>query len=287
MKKIVLTSLVAVTFFYSNSIFSASVRTINQAPNWSGFYLGGNAGYWQSQTNQVTTTGSPSFINPTFPSGAGDIANALAQIANNSFSLRPNGFIDGAQVGYNYQLCNNVLFGLSMDFDGLTNSNNTYSLQKSVDLVDFSENYIGSLSVKQKINYLGSVRARLGYLFYPTFLIYATGGFAYGNVTLNTTWTAQESLGPAVFPGIATQNNFNSTLTGWTLGAGIEWLFKPNWSASLEYAYYNLSNLNGSATLAQINQSVSPPALWGSAVANTALSLSTGTIRLGVNYHFS
>jgi outer membrane immunogenic protein len=285
MMKKFLFSLMAVC--YSNFIFAASMMTTNSEPHWTGFYLGGNAGYWQAQPDEVTTTGSANFVNPTFESGTSNIANALAQIGTNHFSLNPNGLIGGGQVGYNYQFNQGILLGLNADFDELTNSDNTYTLQKSVNLADFDESYAGSLSVKQKINYLGTVRARVGYLFYPTFLLYATGGFAYGNVTLDTAWTAQESLGSTVFPGIATQNNVSKTLTGWTAGGGIEWLFKPNWSASLEYTYYNLDGLNAPVTLAQINESTSPPVLWGSATANTALSLSVGTIRLGINYHFA
>ncbi|MHB1949238.1 MAG: outer membrane protein [Gammaproteobacteria bacterium] len=285
MKKFVLPLIAAATLSYSN--FSESMQTINKESNWTGFYLGANAGYWKSQTNDVTTTGSVSFINQTFESGSSDIANALAQIATNSFSLHPDGFIGGGQVGFNYQFSKGILLGLNTDFDGLSNSNNRYNLQKTVNLADFAENYAGSLSVKQKINYLGTVRARFGYLFCPTFLIYATGGFAYGNVTLDTAWVAQESLGSAVFPGIATQSNVSKTLTGWTAGGGIEWLFKSNWSASLEYIYYGLNGLKTSANLAQINASISPPSPWGSAIANTALSLSVGSIRLGVNYHFA
>jgi len=287
MKKIALSLIAAVILCYSNFIFSASMETVNPKPNWTGFYLGGNAGYWGSQTNKVTTTGSTSFINPTFEFGASNIANALAQMATNNSSLNSHGFIGGGQVGYNYETSKGVLLGLNIDFDGLTNSNNTFNLQKTVNLADFDESYMGSLSATQRINYLSTVGARLGYLFYPTFLVYATGGFAYGNVTLNTAWTAQESLGPTVFPAIATQNSLSKTLTGWTAGGGIEWLFKPNWSAILEYTYYSLNNFNSSVTLAQINGSVSPPVLWGSAAANTALSLSVGTIRLGINYHFS
>lgn len=82
-------------------------------------------------------------------------------------------------------------------------------------------------------------------------LLYATGGFAYGNVILNTAWTAQESLGPTVFPAIAAQNNLSKTLPGWTAGSEI-----------------------------------SPPVSWESAAANTTLSLSAWTIKLGINYHF-
>lgn len=288
MKKFALTLITAATVFYSGFIFSETIKTTYQEPDWNGFYLGGNAGYWRAQNNKVTTTGTVNYINPAFEIGASNIANALAQIANNHFSFHPNGFIGGGQVGYNYQYCTGILLGLNIDFDGLTNSNNTHTLQKSVNLIDFDESYAGALTVKQKINYLGTVRARLGYLLYPTVLVYATGGFAYGNVTLDTAWTAQESLGPSVFPAIATHKNSRKTLTGWTAGAGIEWLFKPEWSTSLEYTYYKLNDdLHASANLAQMNLPTSPSALWGSAVARTDLSLSAGAIRLGVNYHFS
>lgn len=287
MKNIALFLIVAATLCYSNFIFSARIETINPGCNWTGFYLGGNSGYWWVQNNKVVTTGSTSFINQTFALGASNIANALAQIATNNFSLHSNGFIGGGQVGYNYQYSKEVLLGLDIDFDGLTNSNNTHALQKVVNLVDFDENYVGSLTVKQRINYLGTVRARLGYLYDPTFLVYVAGGFAYGNVTLDTAWSAQESLGPTVFPAVATQNNLSKTLSGWTAGVGVEWLFKPNWSARIEYTYYYLNDLNAPVTLAQINASSSPSMRWGNAAANTNLSVSTETIRVGINYHFS
>jgi outer membrane immunogenic protein len=287
MKRLVLFFVVAVSFCYSEFIFSASTKVINPKSNWTGFYLGASAGYWGSQNNHVSATGSVSFINQAYVLGASNIANALAQVANSGASFNSYGLIGGVQAGYNYEFKNSFLFGLNVDFEGLTNSNNNITLQKTVSLVDYDENYVGSLAIKQSINYLGTVQARLAYFYNPIFLLYAAGGFAYGNVTLNTAWTAQESLGAAVFPTIATQNNLNKMLTGWALGAGIEWLFKPKWSAVLGYTYYSLNNLNVPGTLAQTNGSISPPALWGSATTNTSLSLSTWAIKLGLNYHFS
>jgi outer membrane immunogenic protein len=284
MKKIVLSLIMTAA---SNFTYSGSVGAISPDPNWTGFYLGANAGYWISQANNVVTIGSTSYINQIFPLGARNIASALAQVATNNFSLHSNGFLGGGQVGYNYQQSKKVLVGLDISFAGLTDSDHTYALQKVVNLVDFDEYYVGSLAVKQKINYLGTVSARLGYLYHPTFLIYGTGGFAYGNVALNTAWTANESLGPIVFPAIAIQNNLSKTLPGWTAGAGVEWLFKPNWSAKIDYTYYRLNNLNAPAVLAQHNGAETPAVLWGSAAADTALTASMGSVRVGINYHFS
>lgn len=264
----------------------ANFKHPQPTPNWTGFYLGANAGYWWAQTDKASTSSSVSFINQTFDLGASNVANALVQLATNSFSLNPNGFIGGGQMGYNYQYHNYFLFGLDTNFSGSTNSNNTFHLQKTVNLIDFNESYLGSLSVNQNVNYLGSLRARIGYLVKPNLLIFTTGGFAYANVSLDLDWNAQESLGAAQFPTIDTHKNQNKTLAVWTVGAGVEWLFKSQWSTSLEYTYYSLSDLNSTMTLAQINNYVSPAALWGSASANTALSLAIGTIEVGIKYHF-
>lgn len=287
MKQKTLFFIIAVILCYSKFIFSAPIKSNNSECHWAGFYLGVNSGYWWAQNNKVATTGSPGFVNQTFALGASNIANALAQTATNTFSFHSDGLIGGGQVGYNYPYTKEVLLGLDIDFEGLSHSNNTHSLQKTVNLIDFDENYLGSLVVKEKINYLGTVRARLGYLYVPAFLVYVTGGFAYGHVTLDTAWSVQESLGPTVFPGIIAQNNVSKVRFGWTAGVGVEWLFKSNWSAKIEYAYYDLNDLNAPVTLAQINSSLSPSVPWGNAEANTKLSISTGTIRAGINYHFS
>jgi len=286
MKKIAMYLIAAAALCNNNIAFSGSMSSTSSESNWSGFYLGGNAGYWTSQVNRVVTTASPSYINPTFSYGASNIANALAQMLANHVSLDSYGFIGGGQVGYNYQYSRRVLLGLDIALDGLTNSNNTYALQKTVNLVDFDEEYVGALAIKQSINYLGTVSTRLGYLYRPTFLVYGTGGFAYGNVTLNTAWLTNESLGSAVYPTIATQNNVSQTAFGWTTGGGVEWLFKPNFSAKIEYIYYCLNNLNTSVTFTQTQISSGSAIPWASAIANTALSVAVGTIRVGINYHF-
>ena len=286
MKKLALVLIIFGVLCYSEFIFSATITTLNQEPLWRGLYVGGNLGYWRSQTNDITSTGSASYANPIYEPGSINIANALAQITNNSSSLNLYGVLEGAQLGYNYQLRKGFLLGLNIDLDGLSNSNNDLTMQKTAYLADYPESYLGSLTVKEKINYLGTVRARLGYLYTPTFLVYATGGFAYGNVTLDTAWTVQESLGPAVYPAIITQNNPTKTLPGWTAGAGVEWLFKPQWSAMLEYMYYSLNDFNVSNTLTQITNALSPPTNWAGVDTKTSLSVAVWNIRVGLNYHF-
>ncbi len=68
---------------------------------------------------------------------------------------------------------------------------------------------------------LGSIRARAGYLLSPSFMIYATGGFAYAhsNITLD---------------GVETSKQW---FTGWQGGLGTELKLDPRWSLRLEYLY--------------------------------------------------
>ena len=41
---------------------------------------------------------------------------------------------------------------------------------------------VAAIAASKSLDYLGTVRGRLGYLFTPTLLVYATGGLAYGGV---------------------------------------------------------------------------------------------------------
>jgi outer membrane immunogenic protein len=87
-------------------------------------------------------------------------------------------------------------------------------------------------------------------------LPYATGGAAFGDITVNT---------PA--GGSQAQNK-----VGWTAGAGVEYAFTGSrWSTKLEYLYVNL----GSATCDAAHCGVS-----------TSADFKANVVRLGLNYRF-
>src|SRR5271169_6552665 len=72
---------------------------VPQQFSWSGFYIGGNAGYgWTNASGTITTT-----------TGTG------------TFSGSGNGFLGGAQAGYNWQV-ESIVFGVEADFQGTTAS---------------------------------------------------------------------------------------------------------------------------------------------------------------------
>lgn len=151
---------------------------------WTGFYVGANAGYgW----GNVNTNGGVAITN------TGDL----------------DGFVGGAQVGYNYQMGQFVL-GLEADIQGADLS---------------TGDKLGGLPVKT--DYFGTVRARAGIAF-DRFMPYVTGGWAYGNVK-----TSVPALG---------FSNDSSHTGGWALGGGLEYAITNNLIAGVEYLYVDLGD---------------------------------------------
>jgi outer membrane immunogenic protein len=193
------------------------------------------------------------------------------------------GVLGGAQVGYNYQLSNLLLVGGETDFQGT-------SLRRSRSFVGglYTPTTLGPLgdqsafynsvlnpfsngaphyaNVSTSLNWFGTVRGRVGVTLRPDLLLYATGGFAYGDVTRSVTPSWSGGRG--------------AIQTGWTAGAGVEWLFFPNWSAKAEYLYSDISGGGSNG-------------YWpGAGYAGVGLNSFNNhtrwnTVRLGVNYHFN
>jgi outer membrane immunogenic protein len=69
----------------------------------------------------------------------------------------------------------------------------------------------------------------------------------------------------------------SKTLTGGTVGGGVEYALAPNWSAKVEYLYAKFGDTSPSFTTSNIGSS--PP------VAKFDHSLNIA--RVGVNYHFN
>jgi outer membrane immunogenic protein len=120
--------------------------------------------------------------------------------------------------------------------------------------------------VSKSLNWFGTVRGRVGVTARPDLLVYASGGFAYGDVTRSVTPSWSGGLG--------------SIQTGWTAGAGVEWMFLPNWSAKAEYLYSDISGGGGYGYW--------PGAGYAGVGLNSVNNHSRwNTVRLGVNYHFN
>jgi len=135
------------------------------------------------------------------------------------------GVVGGGQIGLNYQLTPLFVLGVETDFQGTSlgasNDNNWGGVSG------------GGWNAGPRIQWFGTVRGRGGLtLADQRLLVYATGGFAYGDVR----------SGFGNWNGWSNWNNQVST--GWTVGGGAEYAFGgawSNWSGKVEYLYTELS----------------------------------------------
>jgi outer membrane immunogenic protein len=204
--------------------------------DWTGFYVGLSAG--------------GGF-------GLGGIDSNVASVASARFDTQPSGFIGGGQIGYNYQM-GGFVWGVEADFSG---ANIQGSDSKTVTLSTVTIAGTGN----QKLDFLGTLRGRVGVVPFTPLLIYATGGLAYGSADATLSETC--SCGPTAT--VSTSSN----RWGWTAGGGIEWMFAPHWSLKGEFLYYNLGQVSADLTVAGIG------------ITSTA-KVRGDIARGGINYRF-
>jgi outer membrane immunogenic protein len=217
--------------------------------DWTGFYIGGNLGYSWGRSSDTST-----------------LANAAGTVLlTTSDKSNLDGIVGGGQIGYNWQM-QNWVFGLEADIQGTgEKGSRAFSITTfNPFAILFVPPVTTPFTLTQKIDWFGTVRGRIGILATPKVLLYATGGLAYGEVNSN------EAVGGPV-PGVFSQNNTN---VGWTLGAGIEGVIAPNWTARLEYLYVDLGTVSGAFTLPSTNISY-----FNSRITDNVL-------RAGINYKF-
>jgi outer membrane immunogenic protein len=96
-----------------------------------------------------------------------------------------------------------------------------------------------SLELRSELEWFGTVRARVGFVPVDRFLVYATGGLAYGSVDASATDTLTlPRLGRTeIWSGKDSDTKF-----GWTLGAGAEYAITDNLTARLEGLYVDLED---------------------------------------------
>ena len=201
--------------------------------NWTGFYVGGNVGYVASRNSMSTVATPTPDVVFGIPPG---VTEGLAALATGPLpSGNTNGFIGGGQIGYNWQFGNYVA-GVETDIQGLSQSNNGGTI--TLTQVVVGRPVTSTRTASETTRYLGTARGRLGFLVGPAFLVYGTGGLAYGDTNASYTLTQTGTNG---FVGLGS-GGLSGTRAGWTAGVGAEWRFVQNWSAKLEYLHYDLGS---------------------------------------------
>ena len=226
---------------------------------WTGFYVGANAGYAFGNDAKTTTVGTPAFValGPNFVPG--------------SLNTKANGFIGGGQVGYNYQY-GNLVYGIEADID--------YVDQKKSASFTGPGFILGSqlrTSAKTELDYLGTVRARIGFVPMDRWMIYATGGLAYADVKTSGSVVAIAA------PGIAWAGSKSDVKAGFAVGGGAEYAFTNNLTVKAEYLYYDLGNRT---TNAIGNANVRAIAALNGVDYISRTKTNGSIVRAGINYKF-
>jgi outer membrane immunogenic protein len=186
----------------------------------SGFYAGVNAGFgWGSDSIGVSGAdpGSQNVLG--FASSIGVPVG---------FNTNPSGFIGGGQAGYNFTY-ERFVVGVETDIDWS-------NIKGSAQWDNLGHQIAGlpsasSISINDRLLWLGTTRLRGGFELTPQWLVYATGGLAYGGVNTDVGFK---------FPPLQGGRSNSSTEVGWSAGAGTEYALSQNWLVRVEYLHYDL-----------------------------------------------
>jgi outer membrane immunogenic protein len=129
-------------------------------------------------------------------------------------------FLGGVQGGYDYQFAPNWVLGVEAQYSWLGGNNSDVTFTTLGTSYTFSDKQRG----------IGSVTGRLGYTWGPA-LLYVKGGYAFTDYETSL-FNNTAGVGVAV----------DSKQDGYTVGGGLEYLFAQNWSAKLEYQYFDFGN---------------------------------------------
>jgi len=138
-------------------------------------------------------------------------ARGTAFDADASFDI--DGWLGGGQIGYNYQIGNLVL-GVEGDFSFANIDGSQFATPAAG-----SDGQFGA-----SVDWTATAVGKIGFAA-DRFLFYAKGGAA---------WARDEfTFSSPDFSPASTSD----TVSGWVVGAGVEWAFARNWSLRAEYNY--------------------------------------------------
>jgi iron complex outermembrane receptor protein len=222
--------------------------------NWTGPYLGGNAGYgWGRTIAESALNGAAG--NPLF---------------GGKPSSRLDGAILGGTAGYNW-LAGVWVAGIEGDLQ--------YPSQRASLAFVCPGNVCNpalapldplvTASLEHKLGWLATLRGRLGATVSPDTLAYVTAGVPLGAITVAGTVSGFDAAGNAIGTGFSSQ----TIRAGWTIGVGLERHLTGNWTGKIEYLHMDF----GSIRTFPMNATATVAADFNSRIADDLL-------RVGFNY---
>jgi outer membrane immunogenic protein len=215
---------VLATFLFSGAAIAADIpqpAPVYRAPvvapvyNWTGFYLGGNAGYGWARTSGDLTLG-------------GGLFGLVTVTSSGNENL--SGGIAGGQIGGNLQT-GGLVIGVEFDLQ--------WSGQKKDNV--FACGAGCAFNEQFKVNSFGTARGRVGAAINDV-LPYVTAGVAWTSARYNVTSTLLGTTFNVI--------DLSNTRLGWTVGGGVEAaIARTNWTGKLEYLYIQTDNFTANAPI--------------------------------------
>jgi outer membrane immunogenic protein len=180
-------------------------------------------------------------------------------------TLHTSGFLGGGQLGCNYQLPLHLVVGIEGAGMGADIKGSLHRILSAGSVTSDQTFHVST-------DWLASETGRIGYD-WNRWLLYVKGGAAWAR------HSAQIHIVNCIdfngSQGCATgQDSHTRTVRpGWTIGAGLEWAFWDNWSARLEYDFYDFGN-----RVTAVNPTLGP--------IPVDVERNVHTVTLGVNYRF-
>jgi outer membrane immunogenic protein len=212
MSKLRILSALLGLFFGFGQAFAADLTDRSyeppMAPIWGGLYIGGHVGGLWTSEDALSLSKRCKDSCYCWWCGSKD----WKEVEHHKFKTDHDddvSLLGGLHVGYNIQ-DENLVYGIEAD-----------------------------ISFGDRIDYLASLRGRLGYAF-NELLIYATAGVAFAGFDDN------QAYWDGYFGKHGVGKTDDDMRVGLVLGAGLEYKFAPNWSLGLEGLYYAFADRDDS-----------------------------------------
>jgi opacity protein-like surface antigen len=204
------------------------------AQSFSGFYVGGHAGYNiqpgdGSETilfdnnldgtfgDTVNTSGGVNAFSPGFCGG-----RAAATTPAGGCSDESNGAELGARVGYDWQFDRFVVGALAeVTWNNINDTVSAFSTTPA------------RYTMERELNWTAAFRVRGGYVVRDDIMAYLTGGYVRGDI--------DHSFSTSNTVNTFTQRGDGSA-SGYQLGGGVEYNLTPEWRVGVEYLYTALDD---------------------------------------------
>jgi len=221
--------------------------------SWTSWYVGGFAGAaWTSNSLTSSPCGFPVTLD------CGRAAPLAAATETLSYTMTPSA-IGGVAAGYNYQIPGSaIVFGFETEFGALR--------LKGSSAFATVPNLTAGATIG---NWYNATTLRVGWA-WDRLLFYGKGGLAVS--TIETSLADGNGL-----LGTATAKR---DVMGWAWGAGLEFVFAPNWSVKAEYLWLGVNH--GVGVCAQAVPGAPAPGLFCSSTTSQAVQ----TAKIGINYLF-